>query len=160
MVRAYFSQLFPRAAPARLAAMPTGTQDTDSRARLLGTGANVLVVDDEEAIAALMARMLQQLGHLTTVAHSVGEALAQCAQVGFDLVITDLMLPGGSGVQLARQLRALQPELAVVLATGCLTQAHTRDADAAGICALLPKPFSLPLLAAALQRAAARTCPA
>jgi signal transduction histidine kinase/CheY-like chemotaxis protein len=112
---------------------------------------NVLLVEDDEEVAALVAEMLVQLGYAVTRASSAKAALGALAngrQV--DIILSDIMMPGGmNGVDLARELRRRRPDVPVLLTSG-YAEAARRDADAAGV-AILPKPYQITDLAAALQ---------
>lgn len=81
---------------------------------------SVLVIDDEEALANAIRRFLSS-AHEVTVAHRVGEARALIAGgKHFDVIICDLMLPDGTGMELHAELLASDPALAerMVFATG------------------------------------------
>jgi signal transduction histidine kinase len=79
----------------------------------------VLVVDDDPLVAAGAAAMLEDLGHTVIQASSGREALALVqSDREIDLVLTDHAMPEMTGVELARRLRQLRPDLPVVLATG------------------------------------------
>ena len=79
----------------------------------------ILVVDDEEPIRRFVDRVLRDAGHLTFTAADGVEAiaLAQKEEV-FDVVVTDLMMPGMTGDELARRLRQDEPRLKVLYLTG------------------------------------------
>ena len=79
----------------------------------------ILVVDDEEPIRRFVDRVLRDAGHLTFTAADGVEALAlaQKEEV-FDVVVTDLMMPGMAGDELARRLRQNEPRLKVLYLTG------------------------------------------
>ncbi|WP_137180298.1 ATP-binding protein [Roseomonas sp. AR75] len=79
----------------------------------------VLVVDDDPLVAAGTAMMLEDLGHSTVVAASAEEALRRLAQdAEVALVLTDHLMPGMTGLELAERLRRDRPRLPVALATG------------------------------------------
>jgi signal transduction histidine kinase len=79
----------------------------------------VLLVEDDEMVAAGTTAMLEDLGHGVVEANSAAAALAILeAQDDIDIVVTDHAMPGMNGSELARRIRALWPELPVVLATG------------------------------------------
>ncbi|AKJ31799.1 histidine kinase [Caldimonas brevitalea] len=80
----------------------------------------VLVVDDRPDVAQLAAAMLESLGYQAVVCASPAEALEQLQRGGaFDLLLTDLIMPGGmNGLALAREARRFQPTLRVLLTTG------------------------------------------
>jgi signal transduction histidine kinase len=80
---------------------------------------SILLVDDDSLVSAGTAAMLEDLGHTVREASSAAEALALLDEDrAIDLVITDHVMPGMSGVELARQLRQSHPELRVILASG------------------------------------------
>ncbi len=82
---------------------------------------SILVVDDERAIQDTLAWCLRSDGHEVRTAGSGEEALAIMADQGFDLIISDIIMPGLSGVDLLRKARALQPRTPVVLITAFAT---------------------------------------
>jgi CheY-like chemotaxis protein len=110
----------------------------------------VLLVEDDEAVAALTGEMLDSLGFAVTRVGSAAAALGALADGrAIDIVFSDVMMPGGTtGVELARQLRQRRPDLPVVLTTGFAGAAP--DAKAEGF-DLLPKPYRLEALSATLR---------
>ncbi|MFE1601992.1 response regulator [Methylobacterium sp. ID0610] len=79
----------------------------------------ILVVDDDPLVRIGTAAMLEDLGHVALEATSGAEALALLeSRPGIDLVVTDHAMPGMTGLDLARRLRAAHPALPVILATG------------------------------------------
>ena len=81
--------------------------------------ARILAVDDESGIREFLDRTLQLVGHHTTVAGSGRAALAIAeSEEPFDLLLTDLRMPGISGDELARRIRQRQPEVKVLYLTG------------------------------------------
>ncbi|GAB7524631.1 ATP-binding response regulator [Paraburkholderia sp. 2C] len=123
----------------------------------------VLVVDDNEINRRVVARQLDVLGYRSMVAPGVDDALAAMMRQCFDLVITDLHMPGASGVELARHIRVKNRESSsatpVVLMTGERTEtagsADTitgADVPHALFAAVLPKPAGLDALDACLRR--------
>jgi len=109
----------------------------------------VLAVDDDAAIRRLLTRLIDLLGHGGEVVASGQEALgawrrARTAGVPFDVVVTDLTIPGGmGGVDLARELHALDPELPVIASSGYSDDPVMSDAAAWGFQAVLVKPYRL-----------------
>jgi signal transduction histidine kinase len=92
---------------------PPAAANTTARA------VRVLVVDDDILVSTITAAMLEDLGHVATVANSGAEALDRILRgEEFDLVVTDQAMPGMTGTELARRLGSLRPGLDVVLATG------------------------------------------
>ncbi|HYL50185.1 MAG TPA: response regulator [Stellaceae bacterium] len=114
----------------------------------------VLVVDDDTLVAESTVAMLQHLGHRATVATSCTVALGMLGdEPRIDLVITDQVMPGISGLELARRIRQIRPDLPIVLATGYsdLTQRRLEP----GV-AILHKPYLLEKLAATISHAMRR----
>ena len=79
----------------------------------------VLFVDDHKALARLSCEILQKQGYRAEYAFDATEALAKFEQDAFDIVVTDYRMEGMSGVDLARRLRQIVPELPIVIVTGC-----------------------------------------
>jgi len=104
----------------------------------------ILVVDDDELIRCTMAPLLEMLGHTALAVASGEEALAELER-GFqpDVVILDMNMPGLGGAGTLPRLRALRPELPVLLATGLVDENAEALAMAHPGVTLLPKPFSL-----------------
>jgi CheY-like chemotaxis protein len=117
---------------------------------LTGAG-RVLFVDDEPALADISCRMLTRLGYQVDVRTSPVEALEafRVHPSRYDLVITDLTMPQMTGLQLARRLIAIRPELPVILCTGFGDQDTEARAGASGIRTVLLKPLILRDLAEA-----------
>jgi PAS domain S-box-containing protein len=85
----------------------------------------VLVVDDDSLVAMGTAMMLEDMGHAAIVAGSAAEALAKLAEnARVDLVLTDHMMPGMTGLDLAERLRRERPDLPVALITGFAEATH------------------------------------
>jgi DNA-binding NtrC family response regulator len=121
---------------------------------LRGSGQRVLFIDDEKPLAMLGFSILESLGYQPTAMHDASEALA-CLQAdpqAFDLVVTDLSMPGIMGTDLAAEVLSLRPDLPVILTTGytaSLTSENLRDM---GIRELLMKPFNFTSLGAVVHR--------
>ncbi len=119
----------------------TETEDTG--------GGRVLLVEDNPEVADVSRLMLEQLGYVVQLATDGAAALAASDAQQFDLVISDIVMAGGTdGLALARALRQRRPDLPVLLVTGYSDAA----ARVAGEFAVLRKPFLL----AEISRAAAR----
>ena len=114
-----------------------------------GSGQRILFVDDEPAVVQLGGRMLLKLGYRPLVFTSSTEALAAFREnpAEIDLVLTDLTMPGITGVELARQVHALRPGLPLVIASGHLQTDDANQARALGVRHFVEKPFSLGALA-------------
>lgn len=77
--------------------------------------ARVLVVEDDETVADVVARYLSREGHQVEIVGNGRAAIERAAQVGFDLVILDIMLPGIDGLEVSRQLRSMMPVPIIML---------------------------------------------
>ncbi|MEJ2033627.1 MAG: response regulator [Deltaproteobacteria bacterium] len=81
--------------------------------------ARILIVDDEDYICTILARWLGSEGHQCSIARNADEALAVLSEDdSYELLISDIMMPGKSGIDLLRMVRERYPELAVIMATG------------------------------------------
>lgn len=127
--------------------------DVDRPATANGASGRVLLVEDDDEVAALVADMLTQLGYHPTRVSSATAALGALADGRpVDVVFSDIMMPGGmNGLDLAREVRRRRPRLPLVLTSG-YSEATRQEAAAEGI-PVLPKPYVLHELAAALRHA-------
>jgi PAS domain S-box-containing protein len=81
-------------------------------------GQTVLLVEDNDLVRNFADGLLADLGYRVTSVASADEALARLADGGIDLVLTDIVMPGVNGIELARRINAARPGLPVLLATG------------------------------------------
>jgi two-component system, cell cycle sensor histidine kinase and response regulator CckA len=80
--------------------------------------AKLLLVDDDQAVRDVIASILRRAGHDVTVAPGAQQAIAATQSASFDLLVTDVVMPGMSGIELARELRQAAPSLKVLLLSG------------------------------------------
>ena len=120
----------------------------------------ILLVDDEEQIAAMEKQILEKLGYQVTACSGSAEALSIfCARPDhFDLVITDMTMPHMTGDALAQKLREIRPGLPVILCTGYSEMITEEKAVTMGIRKFVLKPVIKDELAAAV-RSALESCP-
>jgi len=112
----------------------------------------VLVVDDEPELCGLAATWLVSLGYAVTTAHDATEAIEHLSTEAFDILFTDIVMPGGmDGVELAKQAKQQQPGLRVLLASG-YAQRLLEGTELPGV--LLNKPYRKADLARAFSDAA------
>ncbi|MCA1415858.1 response regulator [Bradyrhizobium sp. NBAIM20] len=113
----------------------------------------ILLVEDDNEVAALVSEMLGQLGYEVTRASSAAAALGALADGRqIDLIFSDIMMPGGmNGVELAREVRTRRSDIPILLTSG-YAEASVHEAESAGI-AILAKPYHIDELAAALAAA-------
>lgn len=109
--------------------------------RQAGPALSVLVVDDDDGVRRTLARQIRRLGHAVEEAGSGEAALQQLARARYDLLCTDLGMPGMSGWELIASARRAYAALATVLITGWGDQIDVDEARARGADAVLAKPF-------------------
>ncbi|MCP4147378.1 MAG: response regulator [bacterium] len=120
-----------------------------------GSGQHILFVDDENSIVEMLGIMLKTLGYKVTVKSSSLDALDTFRQApdSFHLVITDLTMPGMTGIQLAQQLRNLRPDIPIILCTGFSESITAHQIEELGVSDFLMKPVSKADLARAIRKA-------
>jgi PAS domain S-box-containing protein len=111
---------------------------------LTGRGESVLLVEDEDTVRALAQRILTEGGYRVTATSGGREALRllEDPRREFDLLISDVVMPGMRGVELARRAEGLRPELPVLMMSGYTTPLDEEDRKAIAESPLLEKPFS------------------
>jgi len=102
----------------------------------------VLVVDDDPAVRKSIDRVLTSKGYAVITAENGEEALRKLNEGKYDLVYTDIRMPGISGLELAEQVKARKPWTPVVIITGYGTDAAEARAKAAGVLSFVHKPLS------------------
>lgn len=114
---------------------------------------SVLLVEDAEQVQKIVQRMLIQDGHDVTVATNAEEALllAEKAATDFDVMVTDVVMPGMSGIELAKELRQRSPRTAIVFVSGYPRDVVGRQGELGG--PLIEKPFTIEALRAAIAKA-------
>jgi signal transduction histidine kinase/CheY-like chemotaxis protein len=129
------------------AATPVSHVDALAKAQ---PGSRVLVVDDEESVRRYLSAGLQQLGYETELVPTAEDALSLLHTENFDVVLTDLGLPGMSGEELARTVHRRNPQTPVVLLTGWGDQIKAENRRFEGVTQVLSKPITLGALAQTL----------
>lgn len=114
----------------------------------------ILVVEDDPILRRVVVKILQSWGHTIVEAVDGVAALEEVERAGGDLaaVLLDLMLPRLHGLEVARRLRDGHPELPIVACSAALTDQLIVDLVAAGVRAILPKPYTAQMLRATLAR--------
>jgi signal transduction histidine kinase len=117
-----------------------------------GRGRRVLVVEDNVEVGAFSTQILQDLGYETTWAANADEALGRLKETngGFDVVFSDVVMPGMSGVELGQEIRRAYPELPVVLTSG---YSHVLAEEGRHGFELLQKPYAAEELSRILRQA-------
>lgn len=118
-----------------------------------GTG-HILLIDDEEALVELCKAMLEQLGYEVTVRTNSLEALAIFLDQSnrFDAVITDQTMPGMTGINLAKRMLEIRPDIPIILCTGYSTLVSEEQAKAVGIREFASKPLTKTKIATLLKK--------
>jgi CheY-like chemotaxis protein len=119
----------------------------------LGGTETILLVEDDEVVRALVREMLGRNGYTVLEAASGADALRLCARRDspVDLVITDVVMPGMSGSELAERLADEYPELRVLHTSGYTDEAIVQHGVLGSSAAFLQKPFSMHALAAKVR---------
>lgn len=113
--------------------------------------ATVLVVEDDQSIRSVIARMLHSEGHQVLEASDGATALEILEAMCCDLVITDFLMPKLNGIKFVEQLHTLQPQMPIILITGYLSAiSGTTIVDK--VADVLAKPFDLTVLRSAVRR--------
>jgi two-component system capsular synthesis sensor histidine kinase RcsC len=113
----------------------------------------VLVIDDEPALRSLLSDMLWACGYEADVAADGAAGLAQFREQRYGAVITDLLMPGMNGLEVAAALRALDGEVRIIMLTGSAPSLTSNRARESGVTTLLHKPIALGDLKAAVDAA-------
>jgi CheY-like chemotaxis protein len=123
-------------------------------AEIPGGSERILIVDDEHVIAEMIRLLFQKLGYTIKTAPGGDEALEifNSAPDEFDLVITDQVMPGMSGLDLTREIKKIRPEMPVILCTGYSEIADPIKAKDLGVSEFLSKPVMTEDLAEAIRR--------
>ncbi len=106
-------------------------------------GASVLVIDDDPVIRKTMADLLALDGHEATLAADGEEGISLFESGEYDVVFTDLAMPGMSGCDVADAIKAKRPHVTVVMVTGWDVALEQKDVKSAGVDAVVPKPFGV-----------------
>jgi signal transduction histidine kinase/DNA-binding response OmpR family regulator len=117
--------------------------------------ARVLVVDDEETVADLCREFLSAKGYDLTLAMSGEEAVRILPALRPDVILTDINLPGLSGLEVMRYAKSVDPEVGVIVVTGYASASTAIDALRQGAYDYVPKPFDLDDLEQIVDRAVA-----
>lgn len=115
--------------------------------------ARVLVVDDEETIRELLSKTLALAEYEVDVAADGRTAVDRMRLIPYDLLITDLRMPGIDGLTVVREARRLKADLPVIIVTGYSTEASAIEAINLGVQGYLTKPFRVPRVLAAAAKA-------
>src|SRR6186713_1266764 len=142
------SQRGPRTARAAAAPAAQAARPAAAAAR-----PRVLVVDDEASIRDLLAKTLALAEYEVDLAPDGRSALERLRIIPYDLLITDLKMPGVDGLTVIREARRLKADLPVIIITGYSNEASAIEAVNLGVSGYLTKPFRVPRVLAAASKA-------
>ena len=121
--------------------------------QLPGGSETILIVDDHETIWDFLITALQKLGYSVLLAENGLDAVEiyQANPSEIDLVLLDMIMPKLGGHQTFLRLKAIDPEVRVLLSSGFVSEAEVQDLLAQGACGFIPKPHRLPVMARAIR---------
>lgn len=126
----------------------------------MSTLKRILVVDDDPVIGKSFDRVLSGKGYAVITAADGEEALRKLSTETYDVVFTDIRMPGMSGLEVVERVKASQPWLPVVIVTGYGTGENEARATAAGVAGFLRKPLSPDMIQGTTEMALAATATA
>jgi DNA-binding NtrC family response regulator len=113
----------------------------------------VLVIDDDEPFREALRELLEQRGLVVRVAANVHDGVQALQELLFDVVFSDIKMPGGGGFLMLERARKMQPHTPVVLVTGSPLDEWTTRAKSEGAFAYLTKPVGKDQILDVLRRA-------
>jgi len=120
--------------------------------------AKILLVDDDKSGREVALFNLLKVGYETVSAESGSEALSLFSGGDFDIVITDVRMPGLSGIELLRRIRKMAPDLPVIVITAFGDMETAMEAMREGACYFIVKPFERDHLLLAVEKALEKRC--
>jgi excisionase family DNA binding protein len=132
---------------------PLGAATPARSAVAAGGRPRVLVVDDEATIRDLLSKTLALAEYDVDLAPDGRGAIDRLRMIPYDLLITDLRMPGVDGLTVIREARRLKADLPVIIITGFSNEASAIEAVNLGVSGYLTKPFRVPRVLAAAAKA-------
>jgi excisionase family DNA binding protein len=133
---------------------PRAIRPSAAPARVPAAGRpRVLVVDDEATIREVLAKTLALVEYDVDLAADGRTAIERLRMISYDLLITDLKMPGIDGLAVIREARRLKADIPVIIITGFSTEASAIEAVNLGVSGYLTKPFRVPRVLAAAAKA-------
>jgi two-component system response regulator MtrA len=102
---------------------------------------NILVIDDDESVVETILTVLEISGYQATGVLSGEEGLATFQKGNYDLVLTDLMMPGMSGLDVARAIKGINANIPVIMVSGRAGEFAPEKLQESGVVHILAKPF-------------------
>ena len=113
--------------------------------------ARILLAEDDDSLRGFLGRALERAGHEVTICENGDEAIASLDDGPWDLLLTDIVMPGADGIEVAREAAQRQPELRIMFITGFAAVALSA-AQSAPQAKVLSKPVHLRVLVAEVER--------
>jgi CheY-like chemotaxis protein len=113
----------------------------------------VLVVDDDPVIGRSFDRVLSDKGYVVKTASDGREAMKKLGEDEYDVVFTDIKMPGMDGIEVAERVKSRRPWVPVVIITGYGTEANEARAEAVGVSDFVRKPLSPEMIEASARKA-------
>ena len=145
-IDAWLESQRPRTAARATSSLPRVSAASAGRPR-------VLVVDDEASIRDLLAKTLALAEYDVDLAPDGRTALERLRMIPYDLLVTDLKMPGVDGLAVIREARRMKTDMPVIIITGFSTEASAIEAVNLGVSGYLTKPFRVPRVLAAAAKA-------
>jgi hypothetical protein len=141
-------------------AAPVPQETAVPAARAAGSGERILVVEDETAVRDIVCRILAKAGYRVHAAADPQQALKMCLEddLTVDAVLTDIIMPGMSGTQLAAELRHHRPDLPVLFMSGYTNGPNPGGQELPPGAPLIRKPFETDTLLREMHQLLARSC--
>jgi PAS domain S-box-containing protein len=114
--------------------------------------ARILVIDDEEGVRKLLYELLETVGHDVVIASDGEEGLKLFKEASFNMVFTDLGMPGISGWEVAKKVKELNPQIPVTLVTGWGVQVDKEKMKTHGVDFIISKPFNIDQVIGLVQK--------
>jgi CheY-like chemotaxis protein len=138
----------PNGFPPRLLCARAGARGVEDGPMTPEHARAILIVDDDAAVLETAVMLVESLGYRAEAASNGSGALERVMADGYDAVLTDVVMPGMDGFQLAKRIQAIRPDLPVICVTG-----HADVADDPSYCfVVLQKPYGTATLARMLAR--------
>jgi two-component system cell cycle response regulator CpdR len=113
--------------------------------------ARILLAEDDDSLRGFLGRALERAGHEVTICENGDEAIASLDDGPWDLLLTDIVMPGADGIEVAREAAQRQPEVRIMFITGFAAVALSA-AQSAPQAKVLSKPVHLRDLVAEVER--------
>ena len=115
--------------------------------------ASILVAEDDQAVRDFVSRALAYYGHDVTSVPDGSAALEALSERRFDLMLTDIVMPGLDGIALAAKATKADPDMPVLMMTGFASEGQRARSSESTVERVIPKPFSLKDICAAVDEA-------